>query len=143
RTGKQKRNRLPMEQLFHVNRGNQCSSMRLPSLKTKKARIIIAVILLLVIFRILLPYIVLHYANKSLAKVDGYYGHLDDIDISLYRGAYKIKDMYLNKRDSATGKQTDFFKVALIDLSVEWKALLHGELVGELVVDRPVLAFTK
>jgi hypothetical protein len=27
----------------------------------------------------------------------GYYGHIDDIDVSLYRGAYQINDMFINK----------------------------------------------
>jgi len=45
------------------------------------------IILVLVIFRILLRYILLHYANKTLANVPGYYGHVEDIDVSLYRGA--------------------------------------------------------
>ena len=73
----------------------------------------------------------------------GYYGHVQDIDIALYRGAYQINNMYLNKLDSASGKQTDFFKVNNIDLSVEWKALFHGSLVGELVFNTPKLVFTK
>ena len=75
--------------------------------------------------------------------MNGYYGHIDDIDIALYRGAYQINDMYLNKKDSASGKQTDFFKVKTIDLSVEWKALFHGSLVGELEFMDPKLIFTK
>jgi hypothetical protein len=51
--------------------------------------------------------------------------------------------MYLNKKDSVSAKQTDFFKVAEVDLSVEWKALFHGEFVGELVANEPSLIFTK
>jgi hypothetical protein len=73
----------------------------------------------------------------------GYYGHIRDIDIALYRGAYKVNDMYLNKVDSASGKQTDFFRVKNIDLSVEWRALFHGKLVGEMEFNDPTLIFTK
>jgi len=75
--------------------------------------------------------------------MEGYYGHINDIDIALYRGAYQINDIYLNKRDGKAGKQTDFFKARNIDLSVHWKALLHGRLVGELVFDSPKLIFTE
>jgi len=75
--------------------------------------------------------------------MNGYYGHIDDIGISLYRGAYQINDMYLNKIDSGSGKQTDFFKVNNIDLSVHWGALLHGRLAGELVFNKPKLVFTE
>ncbi len=108
----------------------------------KKYKIILMIIGVLVIARILLPYIVLHYANKSLASIPGYYGHIKDIDISLYRGAYQIDDMYLNKKDERTDRQTEFFKVKNIDLSIHWHALWHGRLVGELIFNSPELVFT-
>ncbi|HZG24137.1 MAG TPA: hypothetical protein VEZ17_06125, partial [Chitinophagaceae bacterium] len=58
----------------------------------KKITIILVIVALLVVFRLLLPVIVLHFANKSLANVKGYYGHIEDIDMSLYRGAYQVKN---------------------------------------------------
>jgi len=109
----------------------------------KKTSVLLAILLLLIILRLFLPTIVLHYANKTLAHMHGYYGHINDIDISLYRGAYQINDMYLNKQDSGTGRQTDFFKARNIDLSVHWGALLHGRLVGELVFNEAKLIFTE
>jgi uncharacterized protein YhdP len=109
---------------------------------SKKMKITLIVIGVLVIIRLMLPYIVLHYANKSLASMPDYYGHIEDIDISLYRGAYQVQGMYLNKKDEKNGKQTDFFKVKNIDLSVHWRALLHGKLVGELIFNSPELVFT-
>jgi hypothetical protein len=90
-----------------------------------------------------LPYVVLHFANKRLKKVKGYYGHVEDIDLSLYRGAYIINNIYLNKLDTVSNKQTEFFKSRDIDLSVEWGALLHGSIVGVLAFDAPELIFTK
>ena len=93
--------------------------------------------------RIALPYIVLHFANKNLANIKGYYGHMEDIDIALILGAYKIDSVYLNKKDSVTQIQTPFFSAKSIDLSVEWKAIFHGSLVGELMFENPVLHFTK
>lgn len=111
--------------------------------RLRKRYIIIGVVALLIILRLMLPWIILHYCNKTLAHLDGYYGHVQDIDVALYRGAYVIKDMYLNKVDTKTKKQTDFFKVDNIDLSVQWKALFHGRLVGELEINKPKLIFTK
>jgi len=110
---------------------------------TKKWKIIAAIVLVLIIFRLLLPSILLHYCNKSLAELQGYYGHIEDIDVSLYRGAYQINNMYLNKVDEKTKKQTEFFRTYNIDLSIEWRALFHGRLVGELVFNSPKLIFTK
>ena len=109
----------------------------------KKYKILIGVAILLITIRLILPYVVLHYANKTLANMKGYYGHIDDIDLSIYRGAYIIKHIYLNKVDSVSKKQTDFFKSRDIDLSLEWGALFHGSIVGELIFDSPELIFTK
>ncbi len=65
--------------------------MRTPAFfKTKKAKILL---------RIALPYIMLHYSDQKLAAMNGYYGHIRDIDVALYRGAYTIDSFYLNKQD--------------------------------------------
>ena len=109
----------------------------------KKYKILISVVVLLIIIRLILPYCVLHYANKALADVKGYYGHIDDIDLSIYRGAYIINNIYLNKVDSVSKQQTPFFKSRNIDLSVEWGALFHGSIVGKLTFNSPELIFTK
>ena len=109
----------------------------------KKYKILIGVVILLITIRLILPYVILHYANKTLANMKGYYGHIDDIDLSIYRGAYIINDIYLNKVDSVSKKQTPFFKSRDIDLSIEWRALFHGSIVGELTFDAPELVFTK
>src|ERR1035437_10707495 len=109
----------------------------------KKYIILISVLVLLIVIRIILPYVVLHYANKKLANLDNYYGHIDDIDLSLYRGAYIIKHIYLNKDDSVSKQQTKFFTSRDIDLSLEWGALFHGSIVGKLIFDSPELFFTK
>lgn len=97
----------------------------------------------LVAIRIALPYIVLHLANKTLAEMDGYYGHVNDVDLHLYRGAYQLDSIYINKLDSATGDQTEFFSSRLVDLSIEWQALFKGRIVGEMEFRQPKLIFTK
>jgi len=71
--------------------------------------ILIGVTVLLIIIRLVLPYVVLHYANKTLANMKGYFGHIDDIDLSIYRGPYSINNIYLNKVDTVSKKQTGFF----------------------------------
>lgn len=109
----------------------------------RPVKILLIIVLVLVVIRIALAPLVLHFANKTLSNMDGYRGHIDDIDIALIRGAYRIDSIYLNKLDSVTGKETPFFSASEIDLSVEWKALFKGSIVGELVFERPVMKFTK
>ena len=116
--------------------------------KSKKKRhvkwkTLISIVVLLMIVRIILPYVVLHYANKTLASMNGYFGHVNDIDLSIYRGAYIIKDFYIDKVDSSTQQRVPFISSQLIDLSIEWKSLFHGRLVGELEFTNPVMRFTK
>ncbi|MDZ4758943.1 MAG: DUF748 domain-containing protein [Bacteroidota bacterium] len=111
--------------------------------KNRKWKIFGITLLVLVGIRLALPYIILHYANKTLATMHGYYGHIKDIDLSIYRGAYTIKDFYINKVDSITKQKTPFISSEVIDISVEWKSLFHGRIVGELEFDNPVLRFTK
>lgn len=119
------------------------STLRKSFLRNKKVQIVLAIVIVLIAARLALPYVVLHYANKSLGGMKGYYGQIKDVDISLYRGAYQIKDMYIDKKDTTSGKQTDFFKVKHIDLSVEWKAILDGAVVGEIDAYSPDLTFIK
>jgi hypothetical protein len=124
------------------------TTRRTHSKKRLTAKIVIGLLIAIVVIRLILPYVVLHFANRSLANMDGYYGHIKDIDLSIIRGAYKIDSIYINKvdgptEDSATGKQTPFFASKEVDLSVEWKALFKGSIVGELVFQRPYLLFTK
>jgi hypothetical protein len=112
----------------------------------RKRKIILTVIIVLAVLvaiRLALPYILLHYANKSLAQLNGYYGHVNDIDLALFRGAYKVDSIFLNKIDSVTGESTPVLSALTIDASLEWRALLHGSIVGEITFDRPVLSFTK
>ena len=114
-----------------------------PFFRKRKVQVLLIIIVVLIIARIILPYVLLQYANKRLASMPGYYGHVDDIDVSLYRGAYKLKCLYLDKSDSLTKTLTQFFDVDLIDLSLEWAALFHGRLVGKVDFEYPTLRITK
>ena len=114
--------------------------------RRKKTKIILASILVLLIaFRLLLPFIVLKYVNKKLGSLKEYYGHVEDIDIALLRGAYVIKDIQLVKivKDQGEKDALPFFRSTAIDLSVQWKAIFKGSVVGEIYVEEPVVNFVK
>lgn len=115
--------------------------------KKRKRWLIVLVILIsiLVIARIILPYFVLKYVNKTLGELKEYRGHVEDIDIALIRGAYQIIDIRVDKIDSVSNKvdTIPFFKSPHIDLSVQWGAIFKGAIVGEIYVTDPVLNFVK
>ena len=122
----------PMETTASKSKGRK-------RLRVKK--ILLVLLVVLIVIRILLPYIVLKVVNNKLAELEGYTGHVRDIDLALIVGSYKIKDIKLEK----TGGKipVPFFAAEVIDLSVEWKALFKGGLVGEIEVRRPILNFVK
>lgn len=111
----------------------------------KKAKIIIlSIVVFLIAFRLLLPYIVLKYVNNKLANLTEYYGHVEDIDIALIRGAYVINDIRIVKTDEKKKNDTiPFFTSPEIELSVEWSTILKGKIVGEIYIQDPVLNFVK
>ncbi|MDH7911827.1 DUF748 domain-containing protein [Winogradskyella sp. SYSU M77433] len=107
--------------------------------KKKRYTLPIIIIIILLGLRIYLPYYVKYEVNKVLAELPGYHGAVDDIDISLIRGAYVIKGMYLNKINAKT--EVPFLKFPKSDISIEWKSLLKGKIVSEIVMDSPEVIY--
>lgn len=111
--------------------------------RTRKVILIVlgSLLVLLIGLRIALPYILLRFVNRELQTIPGYTGRVDDIDVHLYRGAYTIKVIRLDKTGGKV--PVPFFSADALDLSVEWSALLHGRFVGKLIVRHPILNFAK
>lgn len=97
--------------------------------------IVITVVVVLVGVRLALPWMVEDYVNRTLEQVEDYSGRVDEIDIALWRGAYRIKGLNIEKR---TAKNLEpFFSAPAIDLSVSWRKLFHGSLAAEIVFWQP------
>ncbi|WP_121666362.1 DUF748 domain-containing protein [Mesonia aquimarina] len=105
----------------------------------KRYTIPLILIVLLIAFRLYLPTLVKNYVNKVLADIPGYYGQVDDIDISLIRGAYVIKGMYLDK--VSADSKTPFLNFPETDISVEWRSLFDGRIVSEISMNSPEVIY--
>lgn len=103
----------------------------------KYTRVLAILAFVLLGARLLLPYGVKKYVLRTLNKIPDTHVEIADIDIALIRGAYKIQG--LNVRKGAPPALS--FSSRNIDLSVQWKALFEGALVGEIYVFEPVLEF--
>jgi hypothetical protein len=105
---------------------------------TRKLLITAAVVLAAgVALRALLPFIVNHYVNEQLADMGDYRGHVSDVDLSVVRGAYVLRDLTIIKETGSA--EEPFLVLPRTDLSVEWAALFDGELVGEIHMLKPVM----
>jgi len=114
--------------------------------ETKKrlwGRIAIIAALILVILviaaRVAMPYTLRWYVNRTINKNPLYQGKIDDIDVHLWRGAYTIKNIRLLK---VTGDvPVPLYIAKKIDLQIEWGALIHRRVVGQVVMYEPQINF--
>lgn len=95
--------------------------------------------LLLGCVRAVLPWAVRHYVNRTLDRSPLYDGNIGPVEIHLWRGAYSIRDIRLNK---TTGNvPVPFFAAKRVDFALQWSALVHGRIVARLLMDEPELNF--
>jgi uncharacterized protein YhdP len=97
--------------------------------KQKVLVVLIALAVVLVAGRLMMPYAVERYVNGKLQSLDSYRGHIGDVDIHLWRGAYSIDAIEIEKTGAA--RPVPFFKARRLNLSVEWRSLLRGSIVSE------------
>lgn len=105
----------------------------------KSLKILLVILVVLIAIRIALPYVAKSYLNKTLSNLEEYTGHVHDVDISLIRGAYVIDSVFIKKRNSSIDRP--FFSADKIDISLEWKSLFKGAIVGEFVFAKPQINF--
>jgi hypothetical protein len=93
----------------------------------------------LVALRFFLPEIVRDQINARIDRMGDYHGRVDDVDIHLWRGAYTLNGLVIEK---ATGKvPVPLLAAPRLDLSISWKEIFHGGLVGKAEFDQPELNF--
>lgn len=111
--------------------------------KRASAWTVASIVALLVALRIAAPYVLERYVNRTLDELEGYEGHVGDIDLALWRGAYRLEDVEIVKvQDAETMKgegeaPMPLFSAPRIDMSVRWGALLKGAVVAAIAVHQP------
>ncbi|MGN6480984.1 hypothetical protein [Luteibacter sp.] len=101
--------------------------------------VLLAVAIVLVVARIALPYIVLNQLNARLARMGSYAGHIEDIDIHLWRGAYSLDSLRITKVDGKI--PVPLYDARRTDISLSWVALTRGHLRGKVEFIEPTLNF--
>jgi hypothetical protein len=107
--------------------------------KKKRYAVPVTIIVVLLLLRMYLPTYVKGQINTSLANIPGFYGEVKDVDIALYKGAYVLDSLYLNKVEAKT--QVPYLNFPKSNISIEWKSLLKGEIVSEIVMHNPEIIY--
>lgn len=94
----------------------------------------------LLVLHFALPVLVRDYLNDKLADMGDYRGQITDVDLALWRGAYRINGLRIVKVDGQV--PVPFVDAPGIDLSVSWHSLWHERaIVARVVFERPELNF--
>ena len=113
--------------------------LKKPRARTVFLAFIAILIIVLVAARLYLPIWLKDYVNAELAKLEGYSGSVEDIDVALIRGAYVIHDLKIIKRNA--NMPVPFLTAKTVDLSVQWGALIKGRIVSEINIDTAIINF--
>lgn len=101
---------------------------------------LVSIIVLLVVVHLALPVVVRNYLNDKLANMGDYSGHVEDVDLALWRGAYRINGLKIVKREGKV--PVPLLDSPSIDLSVSWHSLWYDHaVVAEVTFTRPELNF--
>ncbi|MBA1274620.1 DUF748 domain-containing protein [Stutzerimonas azotifigens] len=110
------------------------NSVRIPLI----ALLVIAFLLLAL--HLALPYLVRNLLNDKMADMGDYRGHVEDVDLAWWRGAYQINDLVISKADDSV--QVPLLRVPVIDLAVSWRALWEERAIVAVVrLQEPELNF--
>ena len=89
--------------------------------------------------RALMPWAVRNYVNRTLSRSPLYTGTIGDVKIHLWRGAYSIQDVKISKTTGTI--PVPLFEGKNVDFAIEWKSLIHGKIVGRLLMEQPEINF--
>lgn len=86
-----------------------------------------------------MPWAVRDYVNRTLDRNQLYSGRIGPVEIHLWRGAYSIRDVQISK--STGNVPVPFFSASRVDFAVEWSDLIHGKIVGRVLMEQPQINF--
>lgn len=101
--------------------------------------LVLIVILLLVVLRLLLPAMIERVVNRQLAQMGDYSGQVADVDVALWRGAYVLHGLRIDKVSGQV--PVPMLDAPRIDIALSWRNLLRGAIVARVRFEQPELNF--
>ena len=98
-----------------------------PYRRRRALRLLAGAALLLLVVRLLLPWLLARAVNHRLGALPAHHGVVGEVDLMLLRGAYRLHDLSLRRR--GPGAQP-IFSVRTVDFSLAWRELLLAAIAG-------------
>jgi hypothetical protein len=89
--------------------------------------------------RALLPSAIRDYVNRTLDRNPLYLGKIGEVRVHLWRGAYSVEEVRISK--AAGQVPVPLFAAKRVDFALQWKSLVHGKVVGRVLMEQPELNF--
>lgn len=101
------------------------------------------ILVVLILIRIALPVAGKYAVNWYLGnRITPYIGHIEDFDLSLIRGSYEFEEFVIEKQREDNSKKLDpLFKADEIEVSLAWRAIFKGKVLGDLKIDEAEIVF--
>ncbi|WP_413575532.1 DUF748 domain-containing protein [Bdellovibrio sp. HCB290] len=92
------------------------------------------ILILLIVVRVFMPAGIKYGINWYMDnKMDSYKGKIEDFDLALYRGAYQIEGLKIWEK--VKSEKMPLIAVKQMDISLAWRGIFKGKLLGDLKVD--------
>ncbi len=106
-------------------------------------RIIVVALLVLVAglvaLRVALPSIVERELNSRLAEMGEYSGRLEEVDLAIWRGAYTLRELVIEKHSGAV--PVPLLIAPVVNISLSWRDLFRGRIVADAHFEEPEVHF--
>ncbi len=100
---------------------------------------LLVVVVVLVGARLALPWIVRDVVNARMAEMGDYRGHVADVDLHVWRGAYSLEDLTIDKVGDEV--PVPLLAAPRTDIALSWRALRHGTIRARVDFIDPLLNF--
>lgn len=102
---------------------------------------IIAAVVILGVIRIMLPSIMLRYANSQMADMEGYQGQVEDLSLSILGGKTAIAGITVKK--AGADSPVSFVEIPRVEAVFDWSEIFQGAIVSKVYIYDMQLNFVK
>lgn len=108
--------------------------------KRKLKIVVISLVALVVVVRLAAPLVAEYLLNEhGLTNLGDYRGHVDDVDLAVWRGAVRLQNVHIEKTHGR--EWVDFIVVPVADISISRRALIRGAVRLDISLEKPEINF--